>query len=164
MGNGSVKTLHAPVHLPPNAMEAIEKAPPVYVGGVSAVEAQFGYRRPAPPPVVTQEQRALVAAEVEAQMPQWRAFKSLAPGAFEQTKIRVMSDTFQLRCLKGHVQDYTIIYHPTFTSSHESGFSLRWVECSFMCVEQNYSLNKKRVDDRFASLVANIVADGFAWH
>ena len=163
----SAKTLVAScpaVRLPPDAMDAINSAPATEVGGRAAVEAWFGYRPTAPTPVVTQEQRALIAAEVKAQLLHWHTFKELAPGAYEQTKIRVLSDTFQVRCLDGHIQDYAIVYNPPFAGSHESGFSLRWVECSFMCVEQNYSLNKKRVDDRFASLIANIAAVGFAWH
>ena len=165
MGNGSMKTLHTPVHLPPNAMEAIENAPPAHVGGVCAVEAAFGYQRPAPSTILTDKQREIIETEVAAQMPHWHTFKSLAPAAFEQTKMRVMSDTYQIRCLNGSVQDYNIIYNPTFASRHESGFSLRWIECSFMCVEQNNSLNKKRVDDRFASLVANIVRPPYlVWH
>jgi hypothetical protein len=150
------------VQLPPDAAEAINSAPATQVGGRAAIEAHFGYKPVAPTPVITQEQRALINAEIKAHLPQWETFKKLAPGAHEQTKMCVLSDTYQVRCLNGHVQEYKIVY--TAPTSHYSGFSLRWMTCSFMCIEVNYGIDKKRTDDKFASAIANLCAQGFVWN
>lgn len=145
-------------------MDAINSAPATEVGGRAAVEAWFGYRPTAPTPVVTQEQRALVNAEIKAHLPQWETFKKLAPGAYAQTRMTVVSDTYQVRCLDGSTQEYNIVYRTPSPGTHVSRFSLRWTTCSFMCVEVNYAIDKKRTDDKFASAIANLCAQGFAWN
>ena len=155
---------HPAVQLPPDAAEAINSAPTAVVGGHAAVEAFFGYKPSVPTPVITQEQRALVNAEVKAHLPMWETFKNLAPGAYEQTRITVVSDTYQVRLLNGHVQDYNIVYTAPSADSSSSGFSLRWMTCSFMCTNVNYDMHTKRTDDRFASAIANLCAQGFAWN
>ena len=151
------------VHLPPHALDT---APTTEVGGYCALEVLFGYQPEAPTPVVTPEQRAQINAEIAVHIPNVMSFMELAPSAFAQTKMRVESDSFQVRCLKsGTFVNFKIAYNgPKPAESHESGFHVLWSTFSFMAVDHDYSLPKKRVGDKLSSLIANMCAMGFAWN
>ena len=129
-----------------------------------AQEITFGQRPLDALPSLTPEQRAFVRATVNEHLEKvWSEFITLAPSASQQIKGDISSEFFSVPLVRGGEQQYSLSFTTNVTDSHLSGFAVNWVDNYYFPVERNHALARKRLCDRFASVIANIITQGYRW-
>ena len=129
-----------------------------------AQEISFGQRPLETLPSLTPEQRYLVRTTVNEHLEKvWNEFITLAPSARNQIRSDIHSEFFSIPLLRGGEQQYSLSFTTNVTDSHLSGFSVNWVDEYYFTVERNHPLARKRLCDRFASVIANIMTQGYRW-
>lgn len=129
-----------------------------------AQEITFGQRPLDTLPSLTAEQRSFVRHTVNEHLEKvWNEFITLAPSASHQIKGDINSEFFSVPLVRGGEQQYSLSFTTNVTDSHLSGFSVNWVDNYYFPVERNHALARKRLCDRFASVIANIITQGYRW-